>query len=266
MLTQEQNLRYARQLMLPELGPAGQEKLLAGRVLVLGAGGLGSAVSLYLAAAGVGTLGLADGDRVELSNLQRQLLHGTADVGREKLDSARDTLRRHNPDVEIRLHPGFATADTIEELIAPYDLVIDAADRFETKFLINDACVLAGKPYVHAGVARFGGQVMSFVPGEGPCLRCLLGDVPRRGLNGAGAGVLGAAVGVLGCLQALEAVKYLTGAGRMLTGRMLFFDGLDMSFQTARLGEKNPDCAVCGAAPSIRSLRENREAYQVDRG
>lgn len=259
--SQDQLERYSRHFVLSEIGVAGQKRLLAGRVLVIGAGALGSAAALYLAAAGVGRIGVADYDRVELSNLQRQLLHHTGRVGQRKVDSARQTLEALNPDVDVRLYPERMTPDNIAGVIADYDFVVDATDRFETKFLINDACVLGKKPYVHAGIVRFAGQVMTYVPGQGPCLRCLLEDVPPNTVTCAQAGVLGAATGVLGSIQALEAVKYLTGAGKLLTGRVLYFDGLTMETRVTRFPHPAPDCRVCGEHPTIHSLSDNRADY-----
>ncbi|MCD8004942.1 MAG: HesA/MoeB/ThiF family protein [Oscillospiraceae bacterium] len=254
-LTEEQARRYARQLPLPGVGERGQERLLAAKVLVIGAGGLGSSALLYLAAAGVGTLGVAEGDRVSLSNLQRQILYGSEDVGEEKLPRARRAAEGRNPDVRVQAHPGWVTADNIRQIIAPYDIVLDCTDRFEAKFLINDACVLSAKPYVHAGAVGFQGQVTTYVPGQGPCLRCLLGEAPppEDAPTCAQAGILGAVTGVIGSLQALEAVKYLLGMGELLTGRVLCFDGLGTQARAVRFSA-DPDCPVCGASPPICAL------------
>lgn len=259
--SEEQLARYSRQFVLREIGVAGQKKLLQSSVLVIGAGALGASALLYLTAAGVGTIGIADYDRVELSNLQRQIIHSTGTVGMRKTDSGKQALQALNPDVTLRLHPERATADNIETLIRPYDFIIDGTDRFETKFLINDACVLSRKPYAHAGAVRFEGQAMTYVPGRGPCLRCLLEDIPQ-GTTCAEAGVLGAVTGVLGSIQAAEAVKYLLGIGELLAGRVLHFDALSMQTRVIDVGAAAPDCKICGAHPAIRSLAENRRDYE----
>ncbi len=260
--SKQQLERYARHFVLPEIGVSGQKRLLAARVLVIGAGALGSPVLIYLAAAGVGTLGVADFDCVELSNLQRQIIHRTADVGQPKVQSAQRTIREINSDVTVIPHLRKLTVENIQEVIRDYDFIVDGTDRFETKFLINDACVLEGKPYVHSGIVRFEGQAMTYVPGQGPCLRCLLGRVPKDdGLTCSQAGVLGAATGVLGSIQAAEAIKYILGIGDLLTGRMLVFDSLSMTVQVVEV-EARRDCSVCGASPSIRCLLGNRAEYE----
>ncbi len=265
VLSKEQEMRFSRQLVLPELGADGQQKLLRSKVLVIGAGGLGSPAILYLAAAGVGTIGIADHDSVDLSNLQRQILHRSKDVGTAKTRSAEAAVRERDPDTAVRLHEGKMTAANIREAVRQYDFILDCTDRFPTKFLINDACVLEGKPYSHAGVVRFGGQAMTYVPGQGPCLRCLLGGVPPKEEvpSCAQTGVLGAAAGVIGSIQALEAVKYLIGAGRLLTGRILQFDGLAMRFHTTAPVPPNPDCRICGSRAS-RSLSDFRAEYEEE--
>ena len=260
-LSEEQKFRYARHLVLNEIREEGQKKLLSSKVLVIGAGGLGSAALLYLASAGVGTLGIADDDCVELHNLQRQIIHSTERLGMEKVRSAEASVCALNPDVKVNLYPIRIAVDNILPILAEYDFILDCTDRFETKFLINDACVLAKKPYCHAGVVRFEGQVMTYFPGEGPCLRCLLGAAPN-GSTCAQVGVLGAAVGILGSIQALEAVKYLLGIGELLVGRVLYFDGLKMGIRIVNFSHANPDCAVCGTHPTILSLQENRTEYE----
>lgn len=262
VLTEEQAERYARHFVLREIGVSGQKRLLQSKVLVIGAGALGSSALLYLAAAGVGTLGVADYDRVEPSNLQRQIIHGVQDVGKEKVCSAAEAIQAHNPDVAVRLHPEKMTVDNLQSVIAEYDFILDCTDRFESKFLINDACVLSQKPYSHAGVVRFEGQAMTYVPGQGPCLRCLLGKVPPNTLSCAQAGVLGAVTGVIGSLQALEAVKYLLGIGDLLVGKVLTFDGLTMRLRVTEMPHSNPDCGVCGEHPTIRTLLDNRREYE----
>jgi len=256
--TDEELERYARHIVLREIGYAGQKKLAAAKVLIVGAGGLGAPAALYLAAAGVGTLGIADDDAVELSNLQRQIIHAAADVGRKKVDSAAEKLRALNPGIEVRTYPARLTAANAAALIAPYDLVLDGTDNFAAKFLINDACVMAKKPYVHAGVLRFEGQVMTVIPGAGPCLRCVFGEPPADGggLSCGEAGVVGAAVGVIGALQALEAVKLITGAGEPLVGRMLMFDGLSATFRTVELPPRGDGCAVCSERPTVTELTD----------
>lgn len=262
--TSEQLQRYSRHFVMKEIGVAGQKKLLSSKVLVIGAGALGSAAMMYLSAAGVGRIGIADDDRVDLSNLQRQVIHSTETLGMEKVESAAAFISRLNPDVENVLYHERMTADNIEEIIADYDFIIDATDRFPSKFLINDACVLAGKPYAHAGIVKLQGQVMTYVPGKGPCLRCLLPEVPGDDgtMTCAHAGVLGAAVGVLGSIQAVEAVKYLLGIGQLLTGRVLYFDGLNMEFREME-AEAEVGCPICGSRKTIYSVKENRADYEV---
>ncbi len=247
--------RYSRHLMLPDFGARGQKALKAARVLVVGAGGLGSPAAMYLAAAGVGTLGLVDFDVVDLSNLQRQLLHGTPDVGRPKLESAAERIHALNPEVTLRPHPLRLTAENALALFAQYDLVLDGTDTFATRYLINDACVLTGKPNVSASVFRFEGQLSVFCTPEGPCYRCLYPEPPAPGLSpscGEG-GVLGIVPGVVGTLQATEAIKLVAGLGEPLIGRLLTFDALAMSFRTFKI-KKDLNCPMCGTAPSITAL------------
>lgn len=260
--TETQLERYARHFVLPEIGVTGQKRLLQSKVLVIGAGALGSSALLYLAAAGVGTIGIADYDTVALSNLQRQVIHRVGAIGISKIESARQSILELNPDINIQLHPCKMTTDNIADSIAPYNFIIDGTDRFGSKFLINDCCVLLQKPYSHAGIVRFGGQTMTYVPGQGPCLRCLLGQVPPNTTTCAQAGVLGAATGILGSMQAMEAIKYLLGIGELLTGKILQFDGLHMTFRVTPAVKASPRCSVCGATPSITSLIENREEYE----
>lgn len=259
-----QTERYARHFVLREVGVAGQKKLLSSRVLVIGAGGLGSAALSYLASAGVGTIGIADFDKVSLSNLQRQIIHGTKTLGEDKLLSAEKFINNLNPDVNVELHHGAVSVDNITGLIEKYDFILDCTDRFESKFLINDACVLAKKPYSHAGVVRFEGQALTYVPGKGPCLRCLLVGVPPKGdcITCSQVGVVGAAVGVMGSIQALEAIKFILGKGELLTGKVLKFDGLNMKMGVVDFSEADKDCAVCGKNSDF-SLEENRAEYQL---
>jgi molybdopterin/thiamine biosynthesis adenylyltransferase len=250
--TEAQIERYSRHILLQEVGGAGQHKLLDSRVLIVGAGGLGSPVGLYLAAAGVGTIGLVDSDFVDLSNLQRQILHATADVGRPKCLSGRDTMVALNPDVRVVPHHFRLTADNVLDVIADYDIVVDGADNFPTRYLANDACVIAGKPLSHAGILRFEGHVTTIVPGGGPCYRCLYPEPPPPGLvpSCQEAGILGAVAGIIGSIQAAEVLKLLLGIGDPLVGRLLVFDGLDMTFRTISM-PRRPNCPVCGDRPTI---------------
>ncbi|BBA48457.1 thiamine biosynthesis protein [Bifidobacterium bifidum LMG 13195] len=254
--TDDQLERYSRHLILKEIGVRGQKKLLAARVLVIGAGGLGSPAAMYLAAAGVGTIGIIDDDVVDLSNLQRQIIHGTGNVGMPKVESAAETVTSINPDVTVKPYHIRVSAGNIAELIAGYDVIVDAADNFSTKFLINDACVLAGKPYIYGGALRFEGQLMTYVPGRGPCYRCIFRDMPAAGEvpSCKEAGVLGAVVGVIGSMQAVEAVKLILGVGKPLTARLMTFDALAMTCRAVPLPEREPDCPVCGEHPTITTL------------
>lgn len=254
--TDDQLERYSRHLILKEIGVRGQKKLLAARVLVIGAGGLGSPAAMYLAAAGVGTIGIIDDDVVDLSNLQRQIIHGTGNVGMPKVESAAETVTSINPDVTVKPYHIRVSAGNIAELIAGYDVIVDAADNFSTKFLINDACVLAGKPYIYGGALRLEGQLMTYVPGRGPCYRCIFRDMPAAGEvpSCKEAGVLGAVVGVIGSMQAVEAVKLILGVGKPLTARLMTFDALAMTCRAVPLPEREPDCPVCGEHPTITTL------------
>ncbi|MCL6448573.1 MAG: HesA/MoeB/ThiF family protein [Armatimonadetes bacterium] len=250
MLSAEQLIRYKRNILLAGCGEAGQERLLAGKVLLIGAGGLGSPAAYYLAAAGVGGLGLIDPDVVELSNLQRQILHNTGDLGRPKVDSAREKLLALNPDLKIEAVAGAFTRENAAALIARYDFVIDCTDNFPARYLLNEVCVRSGRPFVYGGVLAYAGQAMTIVPGRGPCLRCIFREAPGEGAPTTGqVGVLGAVPGVIGAIQATEAVKYLLGAGELLTGRLLTFDALTMTFFEAKV-QRDPDCPVCGRKQS----------------
>ncbi|MCM2255813.1 MAG: molybdopterin-synthase adenylyltransferase MoeB [Vicinamibacteria bacterium] len=248
-LSRSERARYARHLVLPEVGPEGQQRLRAGRVLVVGAGGLGSPAALYLAAAGVGRIGIADGDQVELSNLQRQILHTDADVGRSKTASARAALQARNPLVEVE-ELGRLDAATVADAVERFDVVVDGSDNFTARYLLNDACVRAGRPYVFGAVHRFQGQVAVFGLAGGPCYRCLHPEPPPPGLvaSCAEAGVLGVLPGVIGSLQAAEALKLLLGLGEPLSGRMLIFDALAAGFDEIALA-RDPRCPACGDAP-----------------
>ncbi|MDR3354761.1 MAG: HesA/MoeB/ThiF family protein [Synergistaceae bacterium] len=249
----EQMTRYSRHIILKEIGVKGQKRLMEGRVLIIGAGGLGSPAALYLAAAGVGVIGIADADEVDLSNLQRQIIHTTADIGRPKVQSAREKMEAINPDIKVNAYQTLAVADNILDLITDYDFVIDGSDNFPAKFLINDACVIARKPFSHAGIIRFQGQLMTYVPGKGPCYRCVFDNPPPPDAvpTCRQAGVIGAMGGVIGSLQAMEAVKYLAGAGELLTGFLLTYDALEMKFRKVKLPDKAGGCAVCGEHPAI---------------
>jgi adenylyltransferase/sulfurtransferase len=257
--------RYARHLALSEVGPAGQERLARGAVLVVGAGGLGSPAALYLAAAGVGTIGLVDHDRVEISNLQRQILFATDEIGQGKAVTARARLNALNPSLRVVAHEQKLAAGNIEALFRDYDVVIDGTDRLATRYLINDACVLFGKPLVAAAIHRFEGQAMTYLPGRSPCYRCLYPDSPEDLVpNCAEAGVLGVLPGVMGSLQATEAIKILLGIGEPLAGRLLVYDALSLRFDEFRFARR-PDCAVCGDHPSITSVaqHEDRSLSQI---
>jgi adenylyltransferase/sulfurtransferase len=252
-LTREDLARYSRHLILPEVSVDGQRRIKAARVLCIGAGGLGSPAALYLAAAGIGTLGLVDADRVDASNLQRQILYGTDDVGKVKLERASSHLRELNPEVEIVRHDARLTSANATEIIAPYDLVIDGSDNFPTRYLSNDVCVFARKPNIYGSVFRFEGQASVFAPHlGGPCYRCLFPEPPPPGAapSCAEAGVLGVLPGIVGLIQATEALKLILGAGESLAGRLLHFDALKMKFREFNL-RRDPACPVCGDAPSI---------------
>lgn len=261
-LTAEEMRRYARHLTLPEVGVTGQRRLKNARVLVIGAGGLGSPTLLYLAAAGVGTIGVVDFDVVEESNLQRQVLHGIADLGRPKVDSAADAVARLNPLVRLVRHPVRIGTDNALELIGDYDLVIDGTDNFATRYLVNDACALVGKPYVWASILRFDGQVSVFWAGHGPCYRCIFPDPPPPGAvpSCAEGGVLGLLCGAIGSAQAAEAVKLLLGAGEPLLGRLQVHDALRAGWQQLPVAA-DPDCPLCGRNPRITALLEDYQEF-----
>jgi sulfur-carrier protein adenylyltransferase/sulfurtransferase len=256
--------RYSRHLLLPEIGAAGQERLRAARVLIVGAGGLGSPAALYLAAAGVGTLGLIDHDRVDITNLQRQILFSTAGVGTPKVTAARERLLALNPGIEVHARDAEFRAGNAAALLADYDIVVDGSDRLSTRYLVNDACVLHGKPLISAAIHRFEGQAMTYVPGRGPCYRCLFSDSSEGVVpNCAEAGVLGVLPGVMGCIQATEVIKLISGAGVPLIGRLLTYDALELRFREFRFARRT-DCAVCGDAPSITVLRDQDAACAAD--
>lgn len=259
-LSFDEELRYSRHLVLPGVGVGGQERLKRARVLLVGAGGLGSPVALYLAAAGVGTLGIIDGDVVDITNLQRQVLHRTADAGRAKVDSAADTLAALNPLTRVIPMPTRLTAANALEIIADYDVVIDGTDNFPARYLLNDACALLGKPLVFGSIFRFEGQVAVFDAAHGPCYRCLFPAPPPPSAvpTCAEGGVLGVLPGIIGMIQATETLKVLLGAGEPLRGRLLLLDALEMRFREVRL-LKNPDCPLCGEAPTISELQQYDE-------
>ena len=254
--TNEQLERYSRHIILKEIGAKGQKKLLNGKVLIIGAGGLGAPAALYLAAAGVGTIGIVDADVVDLSNLQRQVIHTTNDIGKRKVESARETMNAINPDVKVNTYHEFAASDNIMDLIKDYDFILDGTDNFPAKFLINDACVMAKKPLSHAGIIRFKGQLTTIIPGEGPCYRCIFKNPPPKDAvpTCKQAGVIGAMGGVIGSLQAIEAVKYLTGVGDLLVGYLLTYDALKMEFHKIKLPARGEGCAVCSDHPTITEL------------
>lgn len=244
----EERKRYARHLDLPGFGAHAQERLRAGRAMVVGCGGLGSPALYYLAAAGVGLLGLVDSDKVDISNLQRQILHATPDIGRPKVDSAVARLRALNPHVRLSPHEEHLSADNARELFAPYDVVLDCTDNFAAKYLINDVCVALKKPFIHASISGFCGQLLTVLPGKSACLRCLFPAPPPLAAPEASpsAGPLGAIPGVLGSLQAVEAIKFLAGIGAQLTDVLLTYDGLEVEFRPIH-AKRNPDCPACGA-------------------
>ena len=260
-LTDKQLERYSRHITLKEIGVRGQKKLLAAKVLIIGAGGLGAPAAMYLAAAGVGTIGIADCDSVELSNLQRQIIHTTDDIGKPKVQSAAETIESLNPDVEVITYHEYVNSKNIAAMIADYDFIIDGADNFPTKFLINDACVLGRKPFCHAGILRFEGQLMTYVPDKGPCYRCIFEAPPPKDAvpSCREAGVIGAMAGVIGSMQALEAVKYITGQGELLTGSMLIFDGLKMEWRKVKLPKRVPTCPICGDDPTVTELFDEEQ-------
>jgi len=254
-LSKDEILRYSRHLIMPEVGMEGQLKLKQAKVLCIGAGGLGSPLALYLGAAGVGRLGIVDFDVVDYTNLQRQIIHGTTDVGRTKLESARDTLLEINPNVEIESFETRLTSDNALDIFREYDIVADGTDNFPTRYLVNDACVLLGKPNVYASIFRFEGQASIFYAEQGPCYRCLYPEPPPPGLvpSCAEGGVLGVLPGIMGCIQAMETIKLILGRGDSLVGRLLLFDALAMKFRELKL-RKNPDCPICGTNRTITRL------------
>ena len=252
--TPDQIKRYSRHMIMPQVGGTGQRKLLQAKVLLIGAGGLGSPIALYLAAAGVGTLGIVDFDSVDLTNLQRQILHGVSDIGRPKVLSAAETIGEINPDVEVvQLQEGINSENALK-LIDNYDIVVDGSDNFPTRYLVNDACVMSGKPLVHGSIFMFEGQAATFLPGKG-CYRCIYPSPPPPGMvpNCAEAGVLGVLPGIIGTITAMEAIKIILELGETLAGRLLLFDALDMKFREVKL-RRNSQCPVCGDNPTVTQL------------
>lgn len=258
--SQEQLTRYSRHFLLPEVGEQGQAKLLDARVLMIGAGGLGSPSAYYLAAAGVGTIGIVDHDVVDLSNLQRQILHANDRVGEPKVDSAKRTLEGLNPDVKVIPYRERLSSDNVMEIIKDYDIIVDGCDNFPTRYLVNDACVMTGKPNVHGSIFQFEGQVSVFYPGRGPCYRCLYPEPPPPGMapSCAEAGVLGVLPGLIGTIQALETIKLILEKGDTLVGRLLQFNTLTMEINSLRL-RKDPECPMCGETPTIDKLIDYEE-------
>src|SRR6266536_1079924 len=254
-LTNDEIKRYSRHLIMPEVGMDGQRRLKAGKVLCIGAGGLGSPVAMYLTAAGVGTLGLVDFDVVDFSNLQRQILHGTSDVGRSKLESAKDRLSDLNPNITIKTHNAALSSENALELFEPYDVIVDGTDNFPTRYLVNDACVLTKKPNAYGSIFRFEGQASVFGVKDGPCYRCLYPEPPPPGLvpSCAEGGVLGVLPGIIGVIQATEAIKLILGVGEPLIGRFMIYDALRMKFRELKL-RKDPECPVCGTNPTVTKL------------
>lgn len=262
-LSNEQLERYSRHIILKEVGGKGQSRLLKARVLIVGTGGLGAPAAMYLAAAGIGTIGLADFDAVELSNLQRQIIHSTKDLGKPKVLSGRETIQEMNPDVNVVTYQEWISAANIMDIIKDrdYDFIIDGTDNFPAKFLINDACVMLGKPFSHAGIIRFMGQTMTYIPGQGPCYRCIFKNPPPPDAvpTCRQAGVIGVMGGIVGTLQASEAIKYILGVGNLLNGYLLTYDALQMDFRKIKIARRK-SCPVCGDSPSIQGLEDYEQA------
>lgn len=252
---EDQIERYSRQIILPEVGGTGQKKLLQAKVLIIGCGGLGSPCAYYLASAGIGKIGLVDLDKVELNNLQRQIVHFMKDIGKQKTESTKEKLESINSDVEIVTYPLRLTSENIMDIIKDYDVIVDGSDNFPTRYLVNDACVISNKPFSHAGILRFDGQAITIIPHQGPCYRCLFPEPPPPGMvpSCQEAGILGAVAGVLGVIQATEVLKYILGKGDLLVGQLLVFNALEMSFRKLNV-LRNNSCPVCGDKPTITEL------------
>lgn len=266
-LREDQIERYSRQIILPNVGGKGQEKLLNAKVLIIGAGGLGSPCALYLASAGIGIIGIVDSDAVELNNLQRQILHSTKDVGRPKVESAKERLNAVNSDVKIIPYKLRLNSENILGIIKDYDIIVDGSDNFPTRYLVNDACVLSQKPLSHGGIFRFDGQAITILPHKSACYRCLFPESPPPGLvpSCQEAGILGAVAGVIGTIQANEALKYILETGELLTGKLLIFNALDSSFRQVKV-LRDPKCPVCGENPTLTKLIDYEEFCQIKRG
>ena len=264
--TDEQIERYSRHIMLPEVGGSGQQKMLEARVLLLGAGGLGSPAAYYLAAAGIGNLGIVDFDQVDLSNLQRQIIHSTERIGMLKTESAKKTIQALNPDVNVTLYNEKMDSSNIMRLIEDYDYVVDGSDNFPTRYLVNDACVMKNKTLIHGSIYRFEGQVTVFKPGDGPCYRCLYPEPPPPGMvpNCQEGGVLGVLAGVIGNLQVVEVLKLVLGIGKPLVGKLLIYDALNTEFRNLRL-RKDTNCPICSEKPTIKELVDYEEFCGLQR-
>ncbi len=266
-LTRDEILRYSRHLIMPEVGIEGQQKLKQAGVLLIGAGGLGSPLGLYLAAAGVGRLGIVDFDKVDFTNLQRQIIHGTEDVGRLKVESARERIQSVNPEVEVKTVNVRLSKENVLDLVAGYDIVIDGTDNFPTRYLVNDACVFQKKPNIYGSIFRFDGQATVFYPFKGPCYRCLYPEPPPPGMvpSCAEGGVLGVLPGIIGVIQATEAVKLIIGKGEPLVGRLLLYNALKMEFREVKL-KRDPQCIVCGDRPTVKDLIDYEAFCGLTRG
>src|SRR3989338_554225 len=266
-LTKDEILRYSRHLIMPEVGIDGQEKLKDAGILLIGAGGLGSPLGLYLAAAGVGRLGIVDFDTVDFTNLQRQIIHRTEDVGRLKVESSKERINQINPDVQVTTYNTRLTRENILDILKDYDLVIDGTDNFQTRYLVNDACVFQKKPNVYGSIFRFEGQATVFYPFKGPCYRCLFPEPPPPGMvpSCAEGGVLGVLPGIVGTIQATEGIKLITGQGEPLIGRLLLFNALKMQFRSVAI-KRDPDCPVCGDHPTIKELIDYEQFCGLTRG
>ncbi len=263
--TENEIKRYSRHILLPEVGGKGQKKINEARVLLVGAGGLGAPVGYYLAAAGVGKIGIVDGDQVELSNLQRQIIHSVEDLGKNKAVSAQQTMMLLNPGIEVMTYHERVHSDNIFDLLVDYDIVVDGSDNFPTRYLVNDACVFTGKPLSHGAVFRFHGQAMTIVPGKGPCYRCLFREPPPPGMVATceEAGVLGVLPGVIGLIQATEVLKLILGVGKILNGVLLNYEALEMEFKRIKV-RRDPDCPVCGDHPVITDLIDYEDFCRVN--
>ena len=263
--TDEQINRYSRHIILPEVGGEGQKKLLESKVFLVGAGGLGSPAAFYLAAAGIGKIGIADNDNVDFSNLQRQILHSTKDVDYPKAQSAKETIEDLNPDIEVVPYTDRLNSENIIDIIKDYDVILDGSDNFPTRYLVNDACVMLGRPLSHGAIFRFDGQATTIIPGKGPCYRCLYEVPPPPDLvpSCQEAGVLGVIAGTIGVIQATEVIKIILGKGELLNGKLLLYDSLGMDFKKLKI-QRNPDCPICSENPTIKELIDYEEFCQVN--